>query len=62
MLSDAVNDGVREAYDVGYFRKSVAKDPLDRVNTKDNIPAVLYTQVVGGDKIKISVMPKGFGS
>jgi len=62
-LSKAVNNGVREAYSQGYLRKSVVKDPLfDRTNTKDNTPAVIYSEIVPGDKIHIEVMPKGFGS
>jgi len=62
-LTKAVNDGVRAAYSQGYLRKSVVKDPLfDRSNTKDNTPAVIHTEIVPGDKIKIEVMPKGFGS
>lgn len=61
LLPDAVNDGVRRAYADGYFRKSVC-DPLSRKNTGDNTPAVLHTKIVAGDKIKITFMPKGFGS
>lgn len=61
-IEDAVNQGVREGYDEGYLRKSVVKDPLDRVNTKDNTPAVIYYNMVQGDKLKIMVAPKGFGS
>ncbi len=61
LLSDAVNDGVRRAYTDGYFRKSVC-DPISRVNTADNTPAVIHTEIVAGDKIKITYMPKGFGS
>ena len=60
-LSDAINDGVRRAYKDGYFRKSVC-DPLSRVNTADNTPAVIHTDIVVGDKVKITFMPKGFGS
>lgn len=60
-LSDAVNDGVRRAYRDGYFRKSVC-DPITRVNTTDNTPAVIHTEIVAGDKINITYMPKGFGS
>lgn len=62
LFEDAVNEGVRQAYDVGYFRKSVVKDPLERKNSGDNTPAIIYTRIVGGDKISLSVMPKGFGS
>lgn len=62
-LNDAVNEGVRQAYDEGYLRKSVVDDPLfDRKNTKDNTPAIIHTEIVSGDKIKITVAPKGFGS
>ncbi|MCR5353804.1 MAG: fumarate hydratase, partial [Clostridiales bacterium] len=62
-LEDAVNEGVRNAYINGYLRKSVVSDPLfGRKNTDDNTPAILYTKIVKGDKVKISVMPKGFGS
>lgn len=60
---DAVEAGVREAYEEGCLRKSVVSDPLyDRVNTKTNLPAVIHTSIVDGDKIKILVTPKGFGS
>ncbi len=63
LLETAVNDGVRKAYDEGYLRKSVVTDPLfDRKNTNDNTPAVIYTNIVGGDKIRIVAAPKGFGS
>ena len=61
-LTDAVNEGVRRGYGKGYLRKSVVRDPLDRVNTGDNTPAMLYTELVPGDKIEITVAPKGFGS
>ncbi len=61
LLSEAVNDGVRRAYADGYFRKSVC-DPLTRKNTGDNTPAVIHTEIVAGDKVKIIFMPKGFGS
>lgn len=61
LLSDAVNDGVRNAYKDGYFRKSVC-DPITRKNTSDNTPAVIHTEIVEGDKISITFMPKGFGS
>lgn len=61
-LEDAINEGVRQGYAEGYLRKSVVKDPIDRVNTKDNTPAVIYYNVVPGDKLKITVAPKGFGS
>ena len=61
-LQDAINEGVRQGYTEGYLRKSVVKDPLDRVNTQDNTPAVIYYDIVPGDKLKIVVAPKGFGS
>ena len=61
-LTDAVNEGVRQGYDEGYLRKSVVRDPLDRVNTGDNTPAMLYVELVRGDRIEITVAPKGFGS
>ncbi|MDD6310562.1 MAG: fumarate hydratase [Firmicutes bacterium] len=62
LLADAVNAGVRDAYVDGYLRKSVVGDPLERKNTGDNTPADLYTEIVEGDKVKITVAPKGFGS
>lgn len=62
LLEEAVNEGVRRGYEEGYLRKSVVKDPIDRVNTKDNTPALIYYDIVEGDKIKITVAPKGFGS
>lgn len=61
-ITDAVNKGVAHGYTEGYLRKSVVRDPLDRVNTKDNTPAVIYYDFVQGDKIKITFAPKGFGS
>lgn len=62
-FEEAVNEGVRRAYCDGYLRKSVVSDPVfDRVNTKDNTPAVIHTKIVGGDKIKITAGGKGFGS
>ncbi len=61
-LTDAVNQGVRQGYTEGYLRKSVVKDPLNRVNTGDNTPAMLYTEIIPGDKLEITVAPKGFGS
>ena len=61
-LEDAINEGVRRGYEEGFLRKSVVKDPLDRVNTKDNTPAIIYYDIVKGDKVKITVAPKGFGS
>ncbi|WP_143316979.1 fumarate hydratase [Clostridium sp. HBUAS56017] len=62
LISDAINEGVRRGYEEGYLRKSVVKDPINRVNTKDNTPAVVYYDIVSGDKVKITVAPKGFGS
>lgn len=58
----AVNLGVREGYDKGFLRKSVVADPIDRINTNDNTPAIIHTRIVDGDKIKLTVAPKGFGS
>ncbi len=59
----AINEGIRQGYDEGLLRKSVVKDPIfDRVNTNDNTPAIIYTSIVPGEKIKITVAPKGFGS
>ena len=61
-ITDAVNEGVRQGYKDGYLRKSVVRDPIDRVNTGDNTPAMIYYDIVPGDKIEITVAPKGFGS
>lgn len=61
-LEDAINEGVRRGYQEGYLRKSVVGDPLIRENTKDNTPAVIHYQIVPGDRVKITVAPKGFGS
>jgi fumarate hydratase subunit alpha len=61
-LEDAINEGVRRGYQEGFLRKSVVRDPIDRVNTKDNTPAVITYSIVTGDKLKITVAPKGFGS
>ena len=61
-LACAVNAGVRKGYDEGYLRKSMVRDPLDRVNTGDNTPAVFHAEIVPGDKVAITVMPKGGGS
>ena len=61
-VEDAVNEGVRQGYTEGFLRKSVVNDPIIRENTKDNTPAVLYSEIVPGDQIKITVAPKGFGS
>ncbi len=62
MLNDAVNEGVRRGYENGLLRKSVVLDPLKRVNTNDNTPAIIHTTIVEGDSVKITVAPKGFGS
>ena len=62
LLTDAVNEGVRRGYEKGLLRKSVVSDPLKRVNTNDNTPAVIHTEIVKGDTVKITVAPKGFGS
>lgn len=62
VLADAINEGVRQGYVEGYLRKSVVKDPIYRENTKDNTPAVIHYEMVPGDKVKITVAPKGFGS
>lgn len=61
-IEEAINEGVRQGYEEGFLRKSVVKDPLNRVNTKDNTPAMIYYDFVDGDKLKITVAPKGFGS
>ncbi len=61
-IAEAVNRGVSEGYTEGYLRKSVVRDPLDRVNTNDNTPAVIYYDFVKGDKLKLTFAPKGFGS
>lgn len=62
LLTEAINEGVRQGYAEGYLRKSVVKDPVFRENTKDNTPAVIHYDMTAGDKIKITVAPKGFGS
>ncbi len=61
-LTDAINEGVRQGYVEGYLRKSVVKDPIYRENTKDNTPAVIHYEITEGDKVDITVAPKGFGS
>ncbi|NEZ46655.1 fumarate hydratase [Clostridium niameyense] len=61
-LEDAINEGVKLGYKQGYLRKSVVSDPLKRINTKDNTPAVIYYNIIPGNNIKITVAPKGFGS
>lgn len=62
LLEDAVNEGVRRGYEEGFLRKSIVSDPLRRVNTGDNTPAYIHSEIVSGDKVKITVAPKGFGS
>ena len=62
ILEDAINEGVRRGYVDGFLRKSVVKDPLIRENTKDNTPAIIHYRITAGDKVKITVAPKGFGS
>ncbi|MGL4875831.1 MAG: fumarate hydratase [Clostridium sp.] len=62
LVEEAINEGVRRGYEEGYLRKSVVKDPIDRVNTKDNTPAMIYYNIVHGDNVKLTVAPKGFGS
>ena len=61
-ITDAINEGVRLGYTNGYLRKSVVSDPIERVNTKDNTPAVIHYEIVPGDKVEITLAPKGFGS
>lgn len=61
-LTEAIHAGVRQGYGEGYLRKSVVRDPLDRVNTGDNTPAMIYYDLVPGEQVKITVAPKGFGS
>lgn len=61
-LEDAVNEGIRRGYRDGYLRKSVVKDPIFRENTKDNTPGIIHYRIVPGDKLEITVAPKGFGS
>ncbi len=61
-LTDAINEGVKQGYTEGYLRKSVVSDPLIRVNTNDNTPAIIHYDIVPGDKLEILIAPKGFGS
>ena len=61
-LYEAINEGIRRGYEKGLLRKSVVADPLKRVNTNDNIPGVIHTEIVSGNRVKITVAPKGFGS
>lgn len=62
LLTDAINEGVRLGYTEGYLRKSVVSDPIIRINTKDNTPAIIHYDIVAGDELKITLAPKGFGS
>ncbi len=62
LLEDAINEGVRRGYVEGYLRKSVVKDPIHRENTKDNTPAIIHYSIVAGDKLRLTLAPKGFGS
>ena len=61
-LNEAITEGVRKGYGEGYLRKSIVEDPLRRINTKDNTPPIIWTDIVPGDKIKITIAPKGGGS
>lgn len=61
-ITDAINEGIRQGYKEGYLRKSVVKDPIIRENTKDNTPGIIHYEIVSGDKVDITVAPKGFGS
>ena len=61
-ITDAVNEGVRRGYVNGYLRKSVVADPIERINTKDNTPAIIHFEIIPGDKVSITLAPKGFGS
>lgn len=61
-ITDAINEGVRQGYQEGYLRKSVVNDPLLRVNTKDNTPAIIHYEIIPGENVEITVAPKGFGS
>ena len=61
-LTEAINEGVRQGYTEGYLRKSVVGDPLQRINTRDNTPAIIHYDVVPGDELSITIAPKGFGS
>ena len=62
LLNDAINEGVRQGYKNGYLRLSIVGDPIERTNTNDNTPALIYTEIVAGDTLEITVAPKGFGS
>lgn len=62
LIENAINEGIRQGYQEGYLRKSVVKDPILRENTKDNTPGIIHYSITAGDKVKITVAPKGFGS
>ena len=62
LLTDAINEGVRRGYEKGFLRNSIVKDPVDRINTNDNTPSVIHYNIVDGDNLEITVVPKGFGS
>lgn len=62
LLEEAINEGVRRGYEKGYLRKSIVKNPINRVNTKDNTPAVIHYEIVAGDRLELTVAPKGGGS
>ncbi len=62
LLEDAINEGIRQGYAEGYLRKSVVGDPLIRINTKDNTPGIIHYEIVPGDRLELTVAPKGFGS
>ena len=62
LIENAINEGVRQGYTDGFLRKSVVSDPIERINTKDNTPAVIHYSIVEGDKVKLTFAPKGFGS
>ena len=61
-FNEAVNEGVRQGYTEGYLRKSVVKDPIERINTGDNTPAIIHVEIVDGEKVELTLAPKGFGS
>lgn len=61
-IEDAINEGIRLGYEEGYLRKSVVRDPIDRINTNDNTPGIIHYEIIPGDTIEITVAPKGFGS
>ena len=62
LLTDAINEGVRLGYTEGFLRKSVVSDPIERINTGDNTPAIIHYDIVSGDKLTLTLAPKGFGS